>query len=70
MYAEKFVYLGRKSDKVVKTYIIKNLWQLLFLLFLVCWRLHLRHHPLVCHRRVLEGLLPHHPDYYLCYLQL
>ena len=35
MYAEKFVYLGRKSDKVVKTYIIKNLWQLLFLLFLL-----------------------------------
>ena len=35
MYAEKFVYLERKSDKVVKTYIIKNLWQLLFLLFLL-----------------------------------
>ena len=35
MYAEKFVNLERKSDKALKTYIIKDLWQLLFLLFLL-----------------------------------
>ena len=30
----------------------------------------LRHHALVCHRGIPEGMFPHHPYYYLCNLQL